>query len=93
MLDLSQNIFRVMSVVICHPHTPASNEIGKEALSRCYNLILFMPDQMDKMWGEDIGLDLAILAARGGINSVKKTAVPDFSSPDIKIVFFPSLGE
>ena len=82
-----------MSVVICHPHTAASHEIGKEALARCYNLILFMPNQMDKMWGEDIGLDLAILASRGGINSVKKTAEPYFSSPDIKIIFFPSLGE
>ena len=82
-----------MSVVICHPHTAASHEIGKEALARCYNLILFMPNQMDKMWGEDIGLDLAILASRGGINSVKKTAEPNFSSRDIKIVFFPSLGE
>ena len=61
-----------MSVVICHPHTAASHEIGKEALAQCYNLILYMPNQMDKMWGEDIGLDLAILAARGGINSVKK---------------------
>ena len=82
-----------MSVVICHPHTSASHEIGKEALANCYNITMYMPDPMDKVWGEDIRLDLAILAARAGLNSVGVTAVPDFSMPTIKAVFFPNLGE
>ena len=85
--------FRGMSIVICHPHTSASQELGRAALANGYDLVLYMPEQADREWGDHILNDLAILGARGRQNSVGRTAVPNFSQPDIKAVFFPSLGE
>ena len=79
-----------MSIVICHPHTSASQELGRAALANGYDLVLYMPEQADR---DHILNDLTILGARGRQNSVGRTAVPNFSQPDIKAVFFPSLGE
>ena len=82
-----------MSIVLCYPHTSASQFIGNRALAKKYNILMFMPTTTDLEWGEPIMLDLEILAARSGDNSVQKIEIPDFSDPNIKAVFFPSLGE
>ena len=78
-----------MSIVICFPHTSASHEIGSKALANCYDILLCMPYE----WGDPILTDLQVLAATSGRNTVEKTQSVDFSDPDIKVVFFPSLGE
>ena len=82
-----------MSIVICNPHTSASQEIGRAALASGYNLMLYMPHLIDREWGDHIFNDLAILGAFGGQNSVEVVTVADFSNPEIKAVFFPNLGE
>ena len=82
-----------MSIVICFPHTSASHEIGSKALANCYDILLCMPYEIDSQWGDPILTDLQVLAATSGRNTVEKTQSVDFSDPDIKVIFFPSLGE
>ena len=82
-----------MSIVICFPHTSASQFIGYQALANQYNIFMYMPSSIDLEWGDPILWDLKIQAARSGENIVEKIDSPDFSDPSIKLVFFPSLGE
>ena len=82
-----------MSVIICFPHTPASQILGSHALANKYDVLLYMPTKIDCEWGEHILTDLKILAAMSGENTVTKAKVPDFSDPAAEIVFFPCLGE
>ena len=82
-----------MSAVICFPHTSASGEIGRQALQCCFDVILYMPKEIDQKWGKHVLTDLTTLAARSGQNSVSCALSADFSSPAVKVVFFPNLGE
>ena len=82
-----------MSIVIAFPHTYASAEIGRQALACCYDVQLYMPLQIDREWGDHILTDLSALAARSGLNKVQMQPNADFSDPDVKALFFPSLGE
>ena len=82
-----------MSVVICCPHNSASETIGSHALANQYNILVYMPTETDKKFGQPIFNDLGILAERSGENSVGKITTPDFSLPDTKVVFFPNLGK
>ena len=81
------------SIVICHPHTSASQIIGNHALANQFDILLYMPTPTDQKWGEPILLDLQVLAARSGENTVERAETCDFSAPKIKVVFFPNLGE
>ena len=81
------------SIVICFPFSPASQFIGSHALANQYDVLLWMPTEADRKWGEPILLDLQILAARAGMNKVAKAQSKDFSDPTIKVVYFPTLGE
>ena len=82
-----------MSVVICHPHNSASQLIGNHALANQYNIKIYMPTETDRKYGEHIYNDLGIMAARSGDNTVEIADGPDFSDPEIEVVFYPNLGE
>jgi len=50
-----------------------------------------MPKEIDQKWGKHVLTDLTTLAARSGQNSVSFALSADFSSPAVKVVFFPNL--
>ena len=71
-------IFRTMSIVICYPHTSASQFIGYQAIANQYNIFMYMPTSIDLEWGDQILWDLKVQAARSGENTVEKIDSPDF---------------
>ena len=82
-----------MSIVIAYPVNATSAMLGQRCLSSLYNVLLFMPKQVDEDFGQNILQDLQVIAAMSAQRTAKKVADPDFSSTDVKVVFFPSLGK
>ena len=82
-----------MSVVIAYPFNATSAILGQRCLSNLYDVLLFMPNQVDEDFGEHILQDLQIIAAMSSQRTATKVTDPDFSSTDVKVVFFPSMGK
>ena len=79
-----------MSVVIAYPFNATSAILGQRCLSNLYDVLLFMPNQVDE---EHILQDLQIITAMSSQRTATKVTDPDFSSTDVKVVFFPSMGK
>ena len=80
-----------MSVIIAFPNTATSLLLGSSCVSALYDVVFFMPTEIDMQFGNNIYHNVKVLSSPGD-NDVLKTDIPDFSMPDVKIVFFPCLG-
>ena len=82
-----------MSVYIAYPHTSASAIIGQKCITNLFSVNFFMPNRVDETIGGDILKDIEILASLSDDSDVERTDIPDFSAPDVNVVFFPCLGK
>lgn len=80
-----------MKCVIGFPCTDAAGILGQKCLASLCNVDMFMPTRTDEILGISFFHDLHILCEDG--TEVKRTANPDFSDPNIRVVFFPCIGE
>ena len=81
-----------MSVYIAYPHTSASAFIGQKCIANLFSIRLFMPNRIDETISGHLVNDLEILSSHSDA-TVERCNIPDFSDPDVNVVFFPCLGK